>query len=123
MGILGALLGSGAAAFSQYFFQKKSLLSTRTFEEKKAAYLGFLDAYGSLCVNRNAHTENPNDKTAHKAAIDCTVWRAKINLVGSQTVREALPLLWDTAPDSPERENALNAIQNAMRKDLKIALS
>jgi len=104
--LIGGLgIGSFFTMFLKEYFDNKKTLSNRVFEEKREAYLNYLD------IAARSQTMPAKEAVwARTAAIE------RINLCGSQEVVNLLAIVVDTPPGAP-RDN-VNALVQAMRNDL-----
>lgn len=107
MSLVGGLgIGSVATLLLKEYFDNKKIISKRTFEEKREAYVAYLD------IATRSQTMPENEATwARTAAME------RIKLCGSAEVVRLLYLVSDSPPDSPHRHKFDELIQT-MRKDL-----
>lgn len=104
--LIGGLgIGSLLTLFLKEYFDIKKILSNRVFEEKREAYLNYLDI-----ADRSQTLPAKEAIWARTAAIE------RIHLCGSHEVVNLLAIVSNTPPDSP-RDN-INALVQAMRNDL-----
>ncbi len=94
---------------AQWYFQKRNDEKKRSFEEKKEAYVGFLDAMHALA------TENSNVNSKKYA-----LWETRAILVGSSGVIKNAQGMKDTEPGTQERSQYFDSLLEEMRKDLEI---
>ena len=105
-------LGSVVTALVSAWLNSKQQLAERRFEEKKAAYIGLLEAYHKAAVE-------PSEANSKAFAY----WQMRCELVGSTRVIMATNEIVATT-DAPEaRHQAHEALKSAMRKDLGIVAS
>ena len=114
MDTLGALLaafglGSIATAFVQQWLTNKSKKRDRQLDEKKAAYIGLLEAYHRAAVEG---TDEASKLFAY--------WQMRCELVGSEAVRDAIRRIAETNDDRAGRIRADKDLKVAMRADLGI---
>jgi hypothetical protein len=99
---------SSRASF-KIFCRDASVSTTATFEEKKAAYVGLLEAYHLAAIER---TEVAGKHFAY--------WQVRCDLVAPAAVREATARIVATNDDRDGRIRAQDALIEAMRADLGI---
>lgn len=108
---IGGIIGSLLTTVVQAWLANQQLLSSRSFQEKKEAYVGYLDA----CTrNEIEGTESSFILTGY--------WKNRIELVGSPEVIGHCVKIIETNPIKgemhPERPAVMHNLKNAMRKDL-----
>jgi hypothetical protein len=89
------------------FYQEKR---TRTFNEKKEAYVGLLEAL-------------------HQASVESTLaaqknfgyWQIRCELVSNTEIRQVIQNLVDTSDDKEARSIAYETLKRLLRKDLGIS--
>ncbi|MBY0407174.1 MAG: hypothetical protein K2Q01_05735 [Rickettsiales bacterium] len=110
IGLLGAFgLGSVFANLVSHWATSDKDKKTLRFNEKKEAYIGFLHALAGANLDHSKVTKT------HVA-----VWEFRVRLVGCSEVNTYMDSLMQSEDHSPERMLALNNLQAAMRRDLKI---
>lgn len=114
IGLLGAFdLGSVATSIVNYWFSAKKEKDERKFQEKKEAYIGFLDAMNKSEIERT-----------DEAAINVGHWNNRLELVGSHEAIKLCNKIRETNPVNgkvhPERPKIFHDLKDAMRKDLGI---
>jgi hypothetical protein len=106
-------IGAVVTTVLQYVFAELQYRRNRAFEEKKEAYLGFLNALFESEVTQDT-------KSAHNVGH----WENRIQLVGREDVVAACASIGRTNPQNgnvhPERPAALSILKKCMRSDLKI---
>jgi len=106
-------LGAIVTALIQAWLSHRSYIAKRNFQEKKEAYVGFLD--GILKTDVEQNQEN---------ASYLSNWFNRIELVGSPEVVDLCKRFKETNPVNnkihPERPKVFENLKNAMRKDLKV---
>lgn len=104
--LVGGLgIGSVLTLFLKEYFDNRKILSKRAFEEKRDAYVKYLEI-----AARSQTMPAAEAIWARTAAIE------RIKLCGSNEVVNLLSIVSNTPPDSP-RDN-VNALVQAMREDL-----
>lgn len=110
---VGSVIGSLLTVCVQSWLSNQQLLSNRKFNEKKEAYVGFLQA---------AHL-NEIEKTA-QSGINWAYWQARCQVVGSKEVVRLVQKVEETNPIDgvihPDRPQTLVELKEAMREDLGI---
>jgi hypothetical protein len=110
---IGGIIGSLLTTVAQAYYAHKSHLNDRSFQEKKEAYAGYLDAIYKSDIQRS-----------EEAALYCGHWINRCELVASKEVIKALETILKTNPINgnihPDRPPAMHALKEAMRKDLGI---
>ncbi len=109
--VSAAGLGAIIATIIQSFLTDRMAVKKRKFQEKKEAYIGFLNAIHKAEIE-------PSEETSRY----CGHWVNICDLVGSKEVqklliahRETNPINDDVHPDRPE---VMQKLKSAMRKDL-----
>ncbi|MBS7789145.1 hypothetical protein KTR66_04015 [Roseococcus sp. SDR] len=102
-------LGSIVTTLVQAWLSQRSKKDELRFQEKKAAYVGLLEAYHRAAV------EGTDEAAKHFA-----YWQMRCDLVASKEVRDAIRLIIDTNDDRSGRVRAHATLQEAMRADLGI---
>ncbi|MDJ0920182.1 MAG: hypothetical protein QNI84_03580 [Henriciella sp.] len=103
-------LGSIITAFIQSWLQNRSQTRKRNFEERKAAYIGLLEAYHEAAVSRS-----------DKAAKNFAYWQMRCDLVAPPLVREAVAKIVETNDDVAARYEAHDRLKAALRDDLGVS--
>lgn len=104
--LVGGLgIGSVLTLFLKEYFDNKKILSKRAFDEKRDAYVSYLDI-----AARSQTMPKADAIWARTSAIE------RIKLCGSDNVVELLSIVINTPPDSPR--DSVNELVQAMRKDL-----
>jgi hypothetical protein len=111
-GIIGSLITTLLQAWLSY----RATMSGRIFQEKKEAYIGFLEALHRSDVEQ---TREASMRAGH--------WKNRCDLVASPEVRAVIVRIFETNPDSkgnarPERPEVIESLRKAMRRDLGIEL-
>ncbi len=104
---LGALVTAIFQAFFNLYQNKKAL----SFQEKKEAYVGLLQAYHEAAV-----------ENSEKAAKHFAYWQMRCELISNAKVRKAIQDIVDTNEDKLKRYDAHERLKQALRKDLGISL-
>ena len=102
-------LGSIVTAFIQSWLHSKGKIEGRSFEERKKAYLGLLEAYHMAAVD-------PSDTAAKNFAF----WQLRCDLVAPKPVRVAIEQIVKTNDDIEARYKAHEKLKYELRKDLAI---
>jgi hypothetical protein len=112
IGLIGAFgLGSFVTNLAQNILTRRQRIHDRNFEEKKAAYVGLLEAYHLAAIER---TEVAGKHFAY--------WQVRCDLVAPAAVREATAQIVATNDNREGRIKAQNRLIKAMRVDLGIGL-
>ena len=113
---IGGIVGSLLTSVVQSWLSHKSYLTNRNFQEKKEAYTILLDAMHKSEIE-------PNEITA----LYCGLCIDKCELVASKEVIKLLHKHRETDPINgtvhPDRPSVMQALKNAMRKDLGVDLT
>ena len=111
---IGGIIGSLLTTVAQAWLSHKSYLANRNFQEKKEAYIGFLE---SLHRSEIEGTQEASLRVGH--------WLNRCELVGSKAVRMLSYKITETNPTKgggvhPDRLQVLGNLKIAMRKDLGV---
>lgn len=111
---LGGIIGSIVTAAVQAYFSSRSATRTRNFQEKKEAYIGFLEAL------HRSDVEQTRETSMHAGH-----WKNRCDLVASPKVRAAIERIFETNPDArgnvhPDRPAVIEEVRKAMRLDLGV---
>lgn len=110
---IGGIVGSLMTALVQGWLTHRSYLIARSFQEKKEAYVGYLQA---LYDSEIQQTEQAARAVGH--------WRNRCELVSSAEVSSCMERMFNSNPNDgevhPDRPLALRALKDAMRKDLSV---
>jgi hypothetical protein len=109
---LGSALTSAITAWVQYVLGRKSKLEERRFVERKEAFVELLARLADL--DRYPEEVPAESLIAYAHAV------ARVELVGSQKLRNLLWTWRDTPANSDERIDALARMITQMRTDLGI---
>ena len=104
-------LGSVITALIQSYLTARSQTRQRNFEERKAAYIGLLEAYHRAAV------EGTDEAAKHFA-----YWQMRCELVSPAFVREAIARIVETNDDPQARYKAHDDLKGALRKDLGVSV-
>jgi hypothetical protein len=104
-------LGSIVTALVQSWTTRRAHIADRSFDERKAAYIGLLEAYEDAAVGYS-------DAAAKRFAY----WQVRCDLVAPKAVRDAAARIVATNDDPTGRNAATNALIEAMRADLGVAI-
>ncbi len=102
---LGALITAVFQAFFNIYHNKKIL----SFQEKKEAYVGLLEAYHKVAVQNSL-----------EAAKNFAYWQMRCELISNAKVRKSIQNVIDTESGSSERGAALESLKKFIREDLGI---
>ena len=102
-------LGSIATAIIQSWLQTRWKTSERNFAEKKAAYVGLLEAYHKAAVE-------PSDVNSKNFAF----WQMRCELVAPKEVRLAIVKIVETNEDLSARYLAHEELKSVLRTDLNV---
>ena len=112
---IGGIVGSLLTTLVQAWISHRSYLSNRNFQEKKEAYIGFLEALHRSQVERTS-----------EAALTAGHWQNRCELVGAIEVRRLIQRITETNPmgngTHPDRPTVISDLKAAMRKDLGVQL-
>lgn len=113
---IGGIIGSLLTTIVQSWLAHKSYLTNRNFQEKKEAYVGFIEA-GHLSDIHNTP----------EYSIRWAYWQARCELVGSHEVVSLVGEIEETNPKNgqphPNRPQVWIKLKKAMRKDLGIQIT
>ncbi len=104
----GLGMGSLMTTVVNHFLAKKSGASARLYQEKREAYLGMTKALYDAEIE-----PGPKNEKMFGHYLNVT------KIFGSPEVVSAAQGVIQSAPNSPDRANALSNFYNAMRKDLE----
>lgn len=111
----GGIIGSLITTALQAWFSRKFALSTRNFQEKKEAYIGFLEALHRSQVEQ---TQEAAERAGH--------WQNRCELVAPEKVRSLIVQIFETNPiggkPHPDRPMVISELKSAMRSDLGVQL-
>ncbi|MEO9900957.1 MAG: hypothetical protein ABJP02_06310 [Parasphingorhabdus sp.] len=102
--------GSIVTALVQSWISKKFKIDQRSFDERKAAYIGLLEAYHKAAI-----------EGSDAAAKEFAYWQMRCELVSPPTVRRAIQEMIETNDDANARHIAQENLEQELRKDLKIS--
>jgi hypothetical protein len=106
-------IGAIVTTILQYIFAELQYRRSRAFEEKKEAYLGFLNALYESETKRDS-----------ESAFLVGHWKNRIELVGAPSVVAACEAKERTNPENgnvhPERPRAMVQLKSSMRVDMRI---
>ncbi|UYO38839.1 hypothetical protein KQX62_19255 [Rhodopseudomonas palustris] len=111
---IGGIIGSLLTTLLQAWFAHRATLATRNFQEKKEAYLGFLEALHRSDVEKTRET-----------SMTAGHWRNRCELVASKDVIDSIHKIFETNPGpfgemNPARPRAIEDLRQAMRRDLGV---
>ena len=110
---IGGIIGSLLTTLVQAMVTRNVALENRRFQEKKEAYIGFLEAFTTSEIDQTAAT-----------AIKSGHWINRCELVASPEVVALLQRIRETNPSEgqvhPDRPKVMEALKVAMRVDLDI---
>ncbi|MCA1990254.1 MAG: hypothetical protein LDL07_14115 [Desulfarculus sp.] len=108
--LVGGLgLGSILTSLVQGIISKKTEQRKYALNEKKEAYVGLLSAYRDLAISHSS-----------EKAKEFAYWRARLTLVGSPEVINAVDEIMESGSGSPERSSAQHNLFKTMRDDLGV---
>ena len=108
--LAGFGLGSIVTAFVQAWMTRTARNEGRSFDERKTAYVGLLEAYHKAAVERT-----------EAAAKQFAYWQVRCDLVAPQSVRDAVVQIVATNDDREGSVAAKDALTKAKRAELGIA--
>ena len=103
-------LGSIFTTIIQTWLSKQSKIETRNYEERKAAYVGLLEAYHRAAV-----------EGTDEASKEFALWQMRCELVAPKPVRAAIEEIVSTNNDMKARYKAHEELKNQLRLDLGVA--
>jgi len=103
-------LGSIITALVQTWLQNNAATKKRSFEERKQAYVGLLEAYHAAAVQRT-----------DEAAKNFAYWQMRCDLVAPPSVRNAIEKIVESNENVDARHKAHDQLKNALRSDLGIS--
>jgi hypothetical protein len=111
---IGGIVGGLITAIVQAILSNRAANQTRNFQEKKEAYIGFLEALHRSDVEQ---TREASMRAGH--------WKNRCDLVASPIVRTIIDRIFETNPDAqgkahPERPKVIDELRRAMRSDLGV---
>ncbi|MET0155394.1 MAG: hypothetical protein ABW189_04745 [Rickettsiales bacterium] len=113
---IGGIVGSLLTTLVQAWLSNKQRLDDRNFQEKKEAYVGYLDAAHNSEVQRTLESVQ---KWGY--------WENRCELVGSLAVIKLAHEIRETNPVDgmmhPNRPDVIRKLKQAMRKDLGVHIS
>lgn len=112
LAIIGGLgIGTLLTQVVQHFLLRKSKHEDSRTEKLEQAFSSLLAAYTDVIKNSNSKDHQ----------LTFAMWEARIQLIASNKVIDAIDTLKNTAPHSEARVVALSSMLAAMREDLCIA--
>jgi hypothetical protein len=113
---VGGVIGSLITTLVQALLASRAANRTRNFQEKKEAYIGFLEALHRSDVERTRET-----------SMNAGHWKNRCDLVASPNVRAVIERIFETNPNSrgnahPDRPKVIEDLRKAMRLDLGVEL-
>lgn len=101
-------LGSVVSALVQAWLAQRNRASGRSFDERKAAYIGLLEAYQSAVEGKDA------------MGIQFGYWQTRCDLVAPKAVRDAASKVSAIHNDKSARNRAMRELIDVMRSDLGV---
>jgi hypothetical protein len=109
---LGGLgLGSAVVVLIQHILARRAKATDTLLAERKEAFAGYLAAMATLTMQ----------PYTHEAASAYALWVARVQLVASKPVVDAVEGLKASEAGSPERARRLDELLRLMREDLGLA--
>jgi len=102
-------MGSIITVGVQFWLNAKLERDTRSFKERREAYLGLLEAYHRAAV-----------EGTDEAAKNFAYWQMRCEIVSPSAVRDAIAKIVETNGLGEERFMAHERLKEEMRRDLKI---
>ncbi|WP_291729855.1 hypothetical protein [Leisingera sp. F5] len=96
-------------AVVQSWLSSRTKALERSFQERKEAYIGLLEAYHRAAVNGT-------DESAKSFAY----WQMRCEIVGPQPVRDSIEEIIASNTDRKGRSHAHEKLKSSIRKDLGI---
>ncbi len=113
LALLGAFgLGSIFTSLVQSWLSSKRALKQRSFDERKEAYVGLLEAYHRAAVEGS-------DESSKNFAY----WQMRCEIVAPENVRQAIQEIIDSNIDRKGRSRAHENLKTSMRRDLGISIT
>jgi hypothetical protein len=106
---IGGIIGSLVTTLIQEWFSNKRRISRRDFQEKKAAYIGLLEAYHLAAI-----------EGTDEAAKNFAFWQMRCEIVSPPNVRNAIQSIIETNENIQKRHAAHDILKEVLRKDLNI---
>lgn len=110
---LGGVIGSLVTTLLQAWILKNSAMTARNFQEKKEAYVCFLEALHRSQIEK---TPEAAERAGH--------WQNRCELVAPQKVRALIARIFETNPvrgvPHPDRPKVISDLKSAMRSDLGV---
>ena len=103
-------IGSIVSTVVQMVLAQRGQKKQRSFDERKAAYIGLLEAYHRAAI------ENSDE-----AAKNFAFWQMRCEIVGPPTIRKAIADIVATNDDHSGRTIAHENLKKAIRDDLGIS--
>jgi hypothetical protein len=108
---LGAFgLGSVVTAFFQSWLASRAKLNDRSFQERKDAYQGLLEAYNRAAI-----------EGSDEASQNFAYWQMRCEIVAPASVRDAIEEIILSNADRKGRSRAHENLKSSMRTDLGIS--
>ena len=108
-------LGSVVTSIVSSWLGARHKQAERSFEERKEAYMGLLQAYHKAAI------ASPSEQEF--AAKDFAYWQLRCDIVGPPAVRSAITEIIASNDDQIKRAVAHERLKRSIRKDLKISKS
>lgn len=113
--ITAAGIGGIIVALLQGWIASRTAMSNRSFQERKEAYIGFLEAMHQAEIKRT-----------REASMIAGYWQNRCALVAPEKVRLCIREVEATNPidgmPHPQRDGAMERLREAMRRDLGISV-
>ena len=103
-------IGSIVSTVVQTVLAQRGQKKQRSFDERKAAYIGLLEAYHRAAV-----------ESSDEAAKNFAFWQMRCEIVGPTNIRKAIAGIMATNDDPSGRTIAHENLKDAMRQDLGVS--
>lgn len=107
---IGGIVGSLLTTVMQSWLSHKSYLANRNFQEKKEAYIGFLEAYRRACLKSGRDEKN-----------NFAYWAVRCDFVAPEEIRLLIQQM--KTENYEQQDRAFESVKELMRKDLGVQLA
>jgi hypothetical protein len=110
---IGGIVGSLVTTVVQSWLSQRATVTNRNFQERKEAYVGFLEALHRSQVEKS-----------FEASERAGFWQNRCELVAPKAVRKLIQRIFETNPTNgkahPDRPRIVSDLKSAMRVDLGV---